>query len=82
MILVTLTLSFNLAPLDSMSALMKIMQIFTNAAVRKSYAFGIFLISALPHSGSQYSGPFHNTWKVEVYPIILGLVLTVVSQAR
>lgn len=44
--LIILMLSFNLLPpFDSMSALMKIIQIFTYAAVRKSDAFGIFLIS-------------------------------------
>lgn len=62
---------------------MKIMQIFlTDAAARKSDGFGIFLISALPNSGSQYSDPSHNMENIEVYPIILALVLTIVSQAR
>lgn len=62
---------------------MKIKQIFlTGAAVRKSDAFGAFLISELPNSGSQYSDIFsHNTWNIEVYPTILASVLTVVSQA-
>lgn len=58
MILLILMLGFKLGPLDSIAALMKIMQIFlTDIAVRKSDGFGIFLISALPNSGSQYSGP-------------------------
>lgn len=63
---------------------MKITQVFlTDAAVRKLDAFGVFLISEFPNSRSQYSDVFSpNTWNIEVYPIILALVLTVVSQAR
>lgn len=83
MILVILMPGFTLAPLDSIAALIKIIQIcLTDAEVAKSDAFGIFLILALPNSGSQYSGPSHTTWNVEVYCIILTLVLTIVSKDR